>query len=145
MGWSTDALIEVSFNRQTFNSKWDVENYIEDKEREIETAKKTIRQLAFMTEPKKFCEEDADPAWWIQNQIDDAIETIEDNSYLIGIARRVLDGWNYSHHENGMAYEFNGQFLEQQRVWGDFVKTCDKDGKSSDHNYDQQENEHPQL
>lgn len=129
MAWSTDALIHVSFNRQTFNCRADVESFIEDKEFEIESAKKTLLQLALMTEPKKFCDEDADPLWWIQHQVDDAIEIIEINSYLIGIAQRVLAGWDESHHENGMAYDLPwDKFDKMQRVRGDFVKTCDKDG-----------------
>lgn len=129
MAWSTDALIHVSFNRQTFNCRADVESFIEDKEFEVESAKKTLLQLALMTEPKKFCDEDADPLWWVQHQVDDAIETIEINSYLIGIAQRVLDGWDKSHHENGMAYDLPwDKFDEMQRVRGDYVKACDKDG-----------------
>ena len=129
MGWCTDALIHVEFNRTTFNTKYDVESYIDDKKEELEIAQKTLQQLAFMTEPKKFCDEDADPTWWIQHELDEALETIETNSYLIGIAQSVLEGWDKSHHENGMAYDLpQDQFDQSQRVNGDFVKTCDKDG-----------------
>lgn len=129
MGWCTDALIKVEFNRCTFNCKADVESFIEDKKSELDTAKKTLTQLALMTEPKKFCDENTDPIWWIQHQVDDALETIEDCGYLIGIAERVLEGWDESHHKNGMAYDMPwNQFEHAQRINGDFIQTCDMNG-----------------
>lgn len=141
MGWCTDALIHVEFNRTTFNTRYDVEKYIEEKKDELEIAKKTLRQLAFMTEPKKFCDENADPSWWVQHELDDAIEIIEINSYWIGIAQDVLNGWDQSHHKNGKAYDLHwDRFDEMQRINGDFVETCDPDGNtitekdSNDHN-----------
>lgn len=129
MAWSTDALISVKFNRCTFNSKYDVQDFIDEKKEELEVAKKTLSQLAFMTDPKKFCDDDTDPLWWIQHQVDDAIETIEVNGYLIGIAEKVLGGWDESHHQNGLAYDINWEdFDKMQRIKGDYVKCCDKEG-----------------
>lgn len=123
MGWQTDALIHVWFNRQTFNSKSDVESYIKDIKDESDVAKKTLHQLAFMTEPQKFIGKDTDPLWWIQNQLEEAIETIEVNSYFIGIANDVLDGWDDMHNEKGIAKHLDYEdFDKYRRLSGDFVE-----------------------
>ena len=132
MGWSTTALVNVEFNRCTFNSKSDVQQFIDDHREQLERAKKTLTQLAFMTEPAKFCQ-DEDPSAWIQNQLEDALETIEYSGYWIGVARDVLNGWEYSHHENGLAYSLDYEdFDKLQRVGGDFVKICDAEGNPTD-------------
>lgn len=132
MAWETDALIKVSFSRRTFNCKADVESFIEEKKGEIDIAKKTLCTLAYMTEPKKFCDEEYDPAWWIQRQLDEALETIEVNGYWIGVADHVLEAWDTMHHpDNGLALsDINrGSFDKLQRINGDFVKTCDATGQ----------------
>ena len=130
MGWQTDALIHVEFNRETFNSKCDVERYIEDRTAEIETAKKTLHQLAFMTEPQKFIEKDTDPLWWIQHQLEDAIETIEIASYQVGIAHDVLDGWDDMHTESGLAKHTEWEdFDAMRRIGGDFVEDDNKENE----------------
>jgi hypothetical protein len=85
-----------------------------------------------MTEPKKFCDEECDPAWWIQRQLDDALETIEVNGYWVGVAEHVLEAWDIMHNpDNQLAVsDINwGSFEKLQRINGDFVKTCDAVGQ----------------
>lgn len=130
MGWQTDALIHVSFPRETFDSLDSVKEFKENRKREIETARKTIQQLSIMTEPKKFCPEDVDPACWIQEQVDMALEIIEVNSYWVGLAGHVIRAWDDMHHENGLAYHLDEDSFDcMQRINGDYVTTCNGDGK----------------
>ena len=78
MGWSTELFCNISFNRKTFNSKYEVEDELEATKRCLETAKSRLRNIAMITEPKKFCDDDGDPICWLDNEITDQLELIEE-------------------------------------------------------------------
>ena len=129
MGWSTDALVKISFSRETFDTKGKVEDYIENQEHTIEMCTNTLKQLAWMTEPKKFCEEEESPEFYIKNNLEWALEELEkaiENRYK---AMRVLEAWDYMHHESGCAL-YEKSMKDKQRIWGDFIPTCNVDGSN---------------
>ena len=52
------------------------------------------------------------------------------NSYWVGLAGHVIRAWDDMHHENGLAYHLDeGSFDCMQRINGDYVITCNGDGK----------------
>ena len=129
MSTYTNALIHVWLKNQTFNTRGDVEDYIEEQESYLENAKKTLYKLAWMTEPKKFCEDDENPEIYIENNLRYAIDEIENVSVNIFIANKILDSWDYTHNSDGLAIGDKGQsFDKQQRISGDFIKTVDENG-----------------
>lgn len=124
MSWSTELFCSITFNKETFNSKNEVINNIEETERRLQIAKDRLRDLVIMTEPNKFCPENYDPILWINNEQVDAIDTIEDCSVELYKLRTLLNSWDECHDENGLAinppddFTWKTAFLD-----GDFVNS----------------------
>lgn len=131
MGSSTEALVHISFNRETFDTIYKVEDYIEERNDEIETAKKTLSQLAWTTEPRKFCEEEESPEMYIKHNLEWALEQLEEAAVERYKAQLVYDAWRHMHHENGGALYFEGGFDAGQRLWGDFIVCVNADGSNA--------------
>lgn len=129
MGWSTDALVKISFNRETFDAKYKVENYIEEREHTIQMCINTLTQLAWMTEPKKFCEEDESPEFYIKNNLSWALEELQQAVEEKYKAERVLEAWDYMHHKSGCAL-YAKSLSKMQRIDGDFIPVCNEDGSN---------------
>lgn len=129
MSTYTNALIHVWFNRQTFDTKEAVKDFIQECRENIESAENDLRKLAWMTEPKKFCGEDEDPEYYIENKLNYALEEFSKNTIDKYIAMKILDAWDYMHNENGDAIGERDQDMDKmQRISGDFIKVVDKDG-----------------
>lgn len=123
MSWSTELFCNITFNRETFNSKSEVEERIEEIERYSQRVRDQIRDLAMMTEPQKFCPENYDPIIWLRNEIQDSLDALEEGTIDLYKLNLLLENWSSCHDEKGLAIEppdevRNGAFLE-----GDFVKT----------------------
>lgn len=133
MSFGTDALVWVHFNRTTFDSKESVREYIEEKKREQELCRKELQSLVYMTEPKKFCPEDCDPASWISETYEELMEGLETATVLRDRAEYVLEAWDYMHHENGCALVDPGKpdMEALQRINGDFIPCCFPDGSNA--------------
>lgn len=133
MGFGTDALVHVYFNKTTFDTKNSVEIYIEEREEEVKRLKQELHGLVFMTEPKKFCPEDYDPEAWLESRYREIMEELEESAYLLDMARLVLAGWEYSHHENGCALVDDPKIDMEtlQRINGDYIPACFPDGSNA--------------
>ena len=124
MGWSTELFCNISFNRETFNSKIEVQDKIEEIETYIQNAKDHLRDLLMMTEPGKFCPENYDPLIWMRNEFQDSMEEIEDYSVELYKLNLLLTNWDACHNDNGLAInhpdgiDWNTAFLD-----GDFIRT----------------------
>ena len=132
MGWSTELFCNISFNKETFNSKYEVQDRIEEFETYLQNAKDHLRDLLMMTEPSKFCPENYDPLIWMHNEFKDAIDSIEEYTvelYKLGL---LLDNWDACHNSEGLAISpIDGISWETAFLDGDFVKT-DKHPTNSD-------------
>lgn len=129
MSSETRALIEVSFPHQTFNSKSDVVDYIEERESLIAWLKNKLFSLAMITEPKKFCDSDIDPIGYIQTEFDEAWESLETAQVELCKAQMLLDSWDEATHDDTPIYDpmMYGRLGKFQRIEGDFVKMIFKD------------------
>lgn len=124
MGYSTELFCNLHFNRESFNSKREVEDRITETRQYLQFAKDRVRDFALMTEPNKFCPENYDAIIWVRNEVQDAITDIED--YIIELYKLevLLDNWDRCHTEDGLAIDppkdikWNTAFLT-----GDFIKT----------------------
>ena len=121
MGWSTELFCNISFNRKTFNSKYEVEEELEDTKKYLETAKSRLRNIAMITEPKKFCDDDDDPICWLDNEITNTLELIEEYTIDIFKLRRLLENWEQCHNKEGLAID--PPSYDVAYLCGDFVKS----------------------
>lgn len=133
MGWETDLVCSISFNRKTYNSKYEVEEDLKEAEACVELAKKDLHSLAYMTEPNKFCGEST-PEEYVEEKITSAIYTLIESTREVYKLELLLDNWKACHNEKNEAISLYGKILneeETKKLWlgrlafldGDFVKT----------------------
>ena len=103
MSWNTRLFCSIEFNRETFNSKEEVQDRIEELEMYLQNSKDHLRDLLMMTEPSKFCPENYDPLIWMRNEFQDAVDTIEEYSIDIYKLNLLLTNWDSCHNEDGLA------------------------------------------
>lgn len=130
MGWCTDLFCNISYNRKTYNSKYDVEQDLEEVNNMIKYFTNKLRNLAFMTEPQKLlnckdCEGfDLNPADVVNQEFDEALEGLEEYLYKKFALDYLIDNWENCHNEEGLAIgppegiSWNTAYLD-----GDFVRT----------------------
>lgn len=125
MGWSTELFCNISFLRETFNSKEAVQERIEETERYLQIAKDQMRNFVMMTEPRKFCPENYDPLIWINNEYEDLMDSIEEYSIELYKLRMLLSNWDNCHDKDGLAIcPPDGITWETPFLDGDFVRTA---------------------
>lgn len=125
MGWSTELFCNITFNRETFNSKSEVEERIEEIERYSQSVRDQIRDLTMMTEPQKFCPENYDPIIWLRNEIQDSLDALEECTIDLYKLNLLLENWNSCHNEEGLAIEPPDVVRQNAFLEGDFVKTTE--------------------
>lgn len=126
MGWSTELFCNISFNRKSYNSLFDVESDIDDLKKEIGTCKDSLQSLAFMTEPDKFYNrEEYDSALsWVRSEYDNNMSLLEELQYELFKLEYLRDNWKNCHNDEGLAIptpdsiKWDTAYLE-----GDFVRT----------------------
>lgn len=124
MGWSTELFTNITFNRKSYNTLYEVENDYETVCDMIKHFEEDIRSLALITEPKKFCSEEEDPMWYLTNKVNENLEELQDlyiEKFKLGV---LIDVWKNCHDEEGYAIpkpeniNWDSSFIE-----GDFIKT----------------------
>lgn len=124
MGWSTELFCNISFNKETFNNKIEVQNKIDEYEVYLQSTKNHLRDLIMMTEPGKFCPENYDPLIWMRNEYQDSMDLIEEYSIELYKLNLLISNWDACHEESGLAIsppdgiDWKTAFLD-----GDFVRT----------------------
>lgn len=101
MAWYTEYTTKLWFSRKTYDHLSVVENDLEETEDLISCYEKDLNNLAMITEPKKFCEEDEDPMAWIQIKVEQCLEELR-SLYVDKFKLQCLrDGWEYCHTKDG--------------------------------------------
>ena len=126
MSWSTELFCNISYNRETFNSKYEVEDKLNTVNKYINDCKKVLRDLAIMTEPNKFFNDNPDSDLYNQITInfEDTIELLEEYYIEKYKLLLLLDNWENCHNKEGLAIyppdniDWNTAYLH-----GDFVKS----------------------
>ena len=78
MGWSTELFCNISFNRKTYNSLYEVESDIEEMKDTLQRYKDKIKAYAVMTEPDKMIKFDDESYDNLLSQVND--EVSDDNT-----------------------------------------------------------------
>jgi len=79
MGWGTDFKADVYLNRQTFSSKFEVEDKIEDLSKSINDNESILKMYASST-PSAIVPEDLkeDTIGWLNNEINMILDTLHE-------------------------------------------------------------------
>ncbi len=126
MGWSTELFCNISFNKETFNDEYLVEDRINELNKMIDHCKSELRDLVMITEPQKFLDisEGSNIMLELNSMVRDNFELLEEyyiERYKLSL---LLDNWKECHDENGLAIEppegitWKTAFLD-----GDFIAT----------------------
>lgn len=130
MGWSTDLFCNISFNKKTYNSLYEVENDIEECKSMIQLYTDKLRSYALMTDPRKMlnCEDcegnPIDPIDFINTEFNRIIEEMDDYKHDLFKLEYLSDNWSACHNDKGLAINppenvhWDSAFLD-----GDFVRT----------------------
>lgn len=97
MSWCTSLLTTIDFSKESYTNIFQVEEAIDESKELIADAKNRLNVLACMTEPKKFISEDDDPMFWIQNEIRECLETIQDESVKLYKLEILYNEWDRCH------------------------------------------------
>lgn len=126
MGWSTELFCNITFNKQTYNTLYEVKDRIEELTQEIDYYKNILRNYAMMTEPNKMLslEEGESPIDKISISLNNIFEGLED-AYTERYKLYILEeNWSECHNEEGLAINppeninWKTAFLD-----GDFIKS----------------------
>lgn len=132
MGWSTELFCNISFNKKTYNSLYDVESDIDECKSMIQLYIDKLRAFVLMTEPQKMlnckdCEgNDIDPIDLINTEFNRIIEELDDYKFELFKLEYLKDNWEYCHNKEGLAINppkdisWDTAYLD-----GDFVKTIE--------------------
>ena len=103
MSWSTELFCNISFDRETFNTKNEVLNRIDEVKKTIDIIKSYIKNLVMITEPKKFIDDEYDPIMYLTNECENNFEELEECNKELYKLNLLLDNWDYCHNEEGLA------------------------------------------
>jgi len=126
MSWSTELFCNITFNRETFNSKYEVEDRIEDLDNYIEHCESILKELAVVTEPNKMfnIDEDNNPIDIIRNEVKSTLKELQESYIDRYKLRLLLSNWNNCHNEKGLAISpIDGINWETAFLDGDFIKS----------------------
>lgn len=141
MGWETTLLAPISFNRETFTSKGQVEDKLEECRETIKYLRSKVKNLVFITEPRKFCGEDEDPIHWLNSKVEEYLERLEEELWDEARLSILLDAWDKCHmriEEDGQNVEVAvttppelGFIWEHAYIDGDFIKPYFPNGEKA--------------
>lgn len=123
MSYTTYLHCSIAFIRETYNNKYEVLDDLDVCEKMINYLEGSLRELVMITEPKKFCNEDEDPQAWLSINVRDKLESLEEEYVKRYKLHLLLDNWNNSHNNEGLAIDIPSTECKNPYVYGDFIKT----------------------
>lgn len=118
MSWSTYFTTTIEFPRKTYDYLGQVECDIEREQLYIKSARNTLRNLAIMTEPQKYCDEEDNPMTWVSHEVDDALEALEASVCRLHDLYLLKSGWSSIERKDGV---FVAPADEKNYLFGDFI------------------------
>lgn len=127
MGWETRFTTTLTFNKETYDSLYKVEDDLEDVNDTIRIIETRLRNLVMMTEPAKFCPKDYDPLNWLEHETKECLEELKSlyvNRFMLSCLK---NDWNQCHTENGEPIHPPKEICNEQGdvafIDGDFILT----------------------
>ena len=123
--FSTELFTSISFNRETYDAKYKIEEALDEVRKGAEYCKTRLHQLATMTDPRKFCTEEEDPLIWLTNEVDSAITDLEDYTKDIYKLELLLECFDEAYDKEKKCFKKlpEGVHWDSSFISGDFIKT----------------------
>lgn len=122
MGWTTDLFCNITFHKETYNSKYEVESEIEELSHSIKDNEEYLKKLVFITEPNKFFPDDT--FYSIDSAVKDTLEILQEDYIKKYKLELLLDNWEMCHTEDGLAIDPPDDMgYDTAYLSGDFVKS----------------------
>jgi hypothetical protein len=94
MGWGTTLYTSLYFSKETFRTKYEVEDALKYAKKMRDLYKDKIKAMVFMTEPNKYYSiEDGDILEQVQNDLEIQFEGLDEHSYEICKLEILLEEW----------------------------------------------------
>lgn len=131
MSFATELFCNITFNRTTFNDKWEVKDKIEDLDRSIKSSEDRLKDLALMTEPNKLLtkEDDEGYIYVISREVKDNLELLEEYYIERYKLELLLDNWEECHTKKGLAIYPPKNVIYKSYLCGDFVNSTKYNNK----------------
>lgn len=126
MGFGTTLYTDIYFNRETYNSLYEVEDELEQTNNLIKILEKDIESLTLITEPKKFCSEEDDPICFLQNRVRESLHELNElyiNRYKLTLLK---DEWDKCHNDEGLAIPAPREVRYKSFLSGDFIHSVEE-------------------
>lgn len=121
MGFGTYLYTDLYFNRRTYNSLYEVEEDLEEALAKLRRSKERLKVLAFMTEPQKFCVNEESPDTYLEQELDYALEELEESLIDTYKLTMLKDCWKETHDSEGKAIRPSDED-RKPFICGDFVE-----------------------
>lgn len=157
MGWATYLTTDIKFNRQTYNSLYEVEEAIDEVREQIKFVKENLLMIAATTDMKSLCENDEDPIYATRSRVNDLLESYEEATIDLYKLELLKEAWADSHEPStGLAIDrkviLDGEetghynYLKHPLVSGDFIKsTHDEEHEEKEEDIELDEGEDDKL
>ena len=134
MGWGTTLYTSLYFSRETFRTKYEVENALKDAKKMRDLYKDRIKAMVFMTEPNKYYSiEEGDILEQVQNDLDIQFNGLDDYNYEIYKLELLLEEWDKCHNKDGKAIcPPEDMPYDTCYMSGDFIQMVYPDGTEVD-------------
>lgn len=124
MGWATNLFCDITFYKQTYNSKYEVESKIEELNESIKYNEEYLKKLAFITEPGKFFNNEENVFFAIDSAVREALEILEEDYIEKYKLTLLLDNWDMCHTKEGLAIDPPDNIgYDTAYLSGDFIKS----------------------
>ena len=101
MGFGTTLYTEICFGHKVYKTKDEVESDIYDVKDTIYRCKQNIKNLAIITEPKKYMSDDnEEPIFWLEDKVNDNLEILEESCIMLYKLEKLLEDWDKCHQGN---------------------------------------------
>ena len=128
MGWATYLTTTIEYYKETYKTKFQVEEEIETCKAIIGRYKKDLFSYAIMTEPQKFCPEESDPIIWLSNEVEDNLQLLEEEIIKLYKLELLLENWDKCHNNKGEAIKpKDNKLWDKAYLDGDFIEAVIED------------------
>lgn len=120
MSWSTELYCNISFNRETFNNKYEVEESLSSIKEDIASYEEELKALVYMTEPQKFYKVEDNMYYELRSRVNELLELLSDSYIQEYKLNLLLYNWDKCHDKDGLAIAPPDNL--KAYLWGDFVE-----------------------
>lgn len=126
MSYGTYLTTTITFNRETFDHKWQVQDALNKVNESVADARRMIHEMVVMTDPAKMMSpdelENATPYEWLAARTRDLLDEIENLSAEGYRLQLLLDDWSFCHTPDGRPIRPPYSSDEVSFLEGDYLK-----------------------